>query len=248
MRAHLFFLPLLLLGCVDNGLNTPIDITKPGNPDRSQGKDTAGWDDTGDLDTAQPEKDPEPEPDPEPDPEEVCDGIDNDGDGRVDEGFDADSDGIPDCEEQSYMLNLFATGDDYWTAWVDGDEIGTFHGWNQSDEFDYEVDSGHHVIAVQVEDSGECIVGFMAELKVNGSIHSTTGSGAWLSTSQSPGGGWHVPAFNDNAWHAARACQDTGPWETSPADLRQTGAEWVWPYADCRQIGSGFFRLNLYLP
>ena len=32
-------------------------------------------------------------------PEEVCDGVDNDGDGQIDEGFDADGDGIPDCED-----------------------------------------------------------------------------------------------------------------------------------------------------
>ncbi|MDO6473689.1 T9SS type A sorting domain-containing protein, partial [Maribacter sp. 1_MG-2023] len=31
--------------------------------------------------------------------EEVCDGMDNDGDGDIDEGFDADQDGIADCED-----------------------------------------------------------------------------------------------------------------------------------------------------
>ncbi len=30
-------------------------------------------------------------------PEEVCDGVDNDGDGQIDEGFDVDGDGTPDC-------------------------------------------------------------------------------------------------------------------------------------------------------
>ncbi|MBT8223247.1 MAG: SprB repeat-containing protein, partial [Eudoraea sp.] len=30
-------------------------------------------------------------------PEEVCDGVDNDGDGEVDEGFDSDQDGVADC-------------------------------------------------------------------------------------------------------------------------------------------------------
>ena len=32
--------------------------------------------------------------------EEVCDGVDNDGDGKVDEGFDQDGDGIADCYDQ----------------------------------------------------------------------------------------------------------------------------------------------------
>ena len=31
--------------------------------------------------------------------EEVCDGIDNDGDGEIDEGFDTDNDGTPDCDD-----------------------------------------------------------------------------------------------------------------------------------------------------
>ncbi|UWX56603.1 hypothetical protein NYZ99_12660 [Maribacter litopenaei] len=31
---------------------------------------------------------------------EVCDGVDNDGDGKIDEGFDADMDGIPDCFDE----------------------------------------------------------------------------------------------------------------------------------------------------
>jgi hypothetical protein len=28
----------------------------------------------------------------------VCDGVDNDGDGLVDEGFDEDGDGVADCD------------------------------------------------------------------------------------------------------------------------------------------------------
>ncbi len=250
MRAHLILLPFLLTACSEAGLNPTSDDPLPrrDRPESQNGDEDTAFGDTGAWDTANPDKDPEPEPEPEPDPEEICDGEDNDGDGQVDEGFDADSDGIADCLEQSYDLSLLATGDDVLEIWVDGNSLGSEGAWNQSKEFSATVDSGRHSIAVQVEDRGEVIVGFLAELRIDGGLHSRTGSGNWLAKGQQPQSGWQDSGFNDVHWHAARQCQDNSPWGDDPQDLTQAGAQWVWPYADCRQIGTGWFRLNLDLP
>jgi hypothetical protein len=244
MRIHLILLPFLLTACSEAGLNLVSDDPPPRyeRSESDEGEEDTALGDTGAGDTANPDKDPEPEP------EEICDGEDNDGDGQVDEGFDADSDGIADCLEQSYDLSLLATGDDVLEIWVDGNSLGSEGAWNQSKEFNETVDSGHHVIAVQVEDRGEVIVGFLAELHIDGALHSRTGSGAWVSKGQPPQSGWQDAGFNDVHWHAARQCQDISPWGDDPQELTQAGAQWVWPYADCRQIGTGWFRLHLDLP
>ncbi len=57
--------------------------------------------------------------------EEVCDGIDNDGDGEIDEGFDADGDGIPDCEDTEECDGVDNDGDDLVDEGFDSDDDGT---------------------------------------------------------------------------------------------------------------------------
>ncbi len=56
---------------------------------------------------------------------EVCDGIDNDLDGDVDEGFDADNDGIPDCEDVEECDGLDNDGDGKIDEGFDSDNDGT---------------------------------------------------------------------------------------------------------------------------
>ncbi len=241
-----WMIPTLVLAlqtaCTEYTVSKEIDVSRPTASQDSGELDTA----EGSWDTASPEKDPEPEP--EPVPEEVCDGIDNDGDGQIDEGFDADNDGITDCEEQTYTLNIEATGDDVWYGWLDGGSIGEFHGWNQTNQMDYTLESGHHVVAARIEDTGACIVGFMAQLKVDGNVISVTGDGSWRATASDPGGGWQELGFDSSSWNNARSCQNTTPWGEEPSSLRQSGAEWIWPYRDCESIGTGWFRFHFYLP
>ncbi|MEX0274065.1 MAG: Calx-beta domain-containing protein, partial [Flavobacteriaceae bacterium] len=57
--------------------------------------------------------------------EEVCDGIDNDLDGEIDEGFDADNDGIPDCEDVEECDGLDNDGDGEIDEGFDADNDGT---------------------------------------------------------------------------------------------------------------------------
>lgn len=92
MRAYVPFLIVLTACGLDNNLNT-------------KKSDGAGFDtgepfhiDTGEEDTSAP-------------PEEVCDDVDNDGDGEVDEGFDEDGNGQPDCDaKECPALNLGTPG------------------------------------------------------------------------------------------------------------------------------------------
>ncbi len=66
-------------------------------------------------------------------PVEICDGLDNDGDGEVDEGFDVDADGVPDCFDLEECDGVDNDGDGeidesgaygettwYWDADADG--------------------------------------------------------------------------------------------------------------------------------
>ena len=52
--------------------------------------------------------------------EEECNGIDDDGDGEVDEGFDANGNGIPDCTEEESYCTPFDDFED-WSYVGDGD-------------------------------------------------------------------------------------------------------------------------------
>ncbi len=57
--------------------------------------------------------------------EEVCDGVDNDGDGDIDEGFDSDNDGTPDCDDVEECDGLDNDGDGAIDEGFDSDKDGT---------------------------------------------------------------------------------------------------------------------------
>ena len=78
-------------------------------------------DDSGDTDEAEDTDDSAAEP-----PAEECNGVDDDGDGLVDEDFDANGNGIVDCFEEEAYCTPF---DD-------------FSGWNYSGTGDWHVESG----------------------------------------------------------------------------------------------------------
>lgn len=62
---------------------------------------------------------------------EACDGVDNDGDGEVDEGFgDVDADGIADCLDQTCTLALPGAGTIGLDAACDGDLVSVDDPWN----------------------------------------------------------------------------------------------------------------------
>ncbi|MFS4448125.1 VWA domain-containing protein [Maribacter sp. 2307UL18-2] len=67
---------------------------------------------------------------------EICDGIDNDGDGQIDEGFDSDGDGIADCEDVEECDGIDNDGDLLVDEGFDSDMDGT------ADCFDEEICDG----------------------------------------------------------------------------------------------------------
>lgn len=110
-------LPVLLLACSDYKLGAqdtaPVDGAD--SPADSGSDDTA----LADTDTAPTDTDTAP-------PEETCDGVDNDGDGEVDEGFDTNGNGIADCLEV----------EEYCTPFDD------FSGWGYTGTGEWYVESG----------------------------------------------------------------------------------------------------------
>ena len=56
---------------------------------------------------------------------EECDGVDNDGDGEIDEGFDSDMDGTPDCADEEICDGVDNDGDDLVDEGFDSDMDGT---------------------------------------------------------------------------------------------------------------------------
>ena len=96
---------------------TEPETSTPSEPEPSD--DAPSPDDTADpVDTGDPvEPDPE-EDDPVP-TEEECNGVDDDGDGEIDEGFDANGNGIADCLEEETYCTPFDTFED-WSYAGDG--------------------------------------------------------------------------------------------------------------------------------
>ena len=103
-------LAILVVGCNDNGLQVV-----PDDPEPTPGELT-------------PEPTPPPDDDsaePTPPPPEECNGVDDDGDGLVDEDFpDSDSDGLADCVDSTCTLDNPIPGEVTVQAgcWEEGDD------------------------------------------------------------------------------------------------------------------------------
>ena len=181
---------------------------------------------------------------------ETCDGIDNDGDGSIDEGFDSDGDGISDCFEVSHTVTIQLTGDDVWHGWRDGTYIGEDGVWNSVEQHSFTMDSGPHVLAFDVYDTGLAINGFIAVVLVDGVVTARTGYNQFKVSASNPGGtAWHTTNYNDSSWSADILCGNTNPWGSTPGSLTSQGALWVWSSSDCiNNLGHSYFRLNLNLP
>jgi len=248
---------VLLCGCPDYTLKgaaetvagdsaAPVEDAPPAPEDSGDPADEEDKEDSGDIsieDTGDPAV------------EEECDGEDNDGDGEIDEGFpDTDGDGIVDCLETSYTIDIALTVDDVWEGWVDGVRIAEEQaGWNILDEYSLTLDSGPHVIAIHGWDTGAAISGHLSTVAIDGVIEHMTGDGSWRVVANVAPEGWQEVGFDDSSWIIPIACIDVSPWSSWLPSILDEGAIWTWYEVEgnCRDpsaYGDAFYRLAFTLP
>jgi hypothetical protein len=171
---------------------------------------------------------------------EECDGLDNDGDAAIDEGFDLNGNGIGDCleppeacdcedndgdglidEDCTFELAITVTADDAHDTYLDGALWGSNLGWSIASTYTATVQGGVHHIASHAWDVGGVVAGYMAAVYVDGQLVTVTGDGTWGASSNYPGAGWETTPFG------------TTPnpvlfnWP-GPQVLYDEGATWVW--------------------
>jgi hypothetical protein len=182
---------------------------------------------------------------------EVCDDADNDCDTVIDEGFDADGDSITDCNEISYTVVFYGTGDDDWDGYVDGVYALGDGGWSTVESVTMTLDSGDHTLAAYVSDTGAAIAGFLAAVSIDGTVtYVTGGAGDWLMVDNTTASDWAEVDFDDSSWTTPLLCASSdvsSRWGSAPASLRGLGAQWVW-HQSCTALGDSFYRLNFSLP
>ena len=202
---------------------------------------------------------------PAPRPE-VCDGVDNDCDGIIDEGLTRSCNECGpgtqtcgggdwgECELNSvrrHSIELTMSGDDRVTAWADGTPLGgaTFL---PGRVLRFELPSGCHTLAFHVEDLAAQVSGFLAGVKIDGVLTHQTGDRSFRrSAVRPPAAQWRAVGFDDSTWPTPTACSAPHDlWDDWPpnAALMSGGARWVAHSSDCRALNENFYRLNLVLP
>ncbi len=172
---------------------------------------------------------------------EECDGVDNDGDGEIDEGFDANGNGIPDCQEIDDCdcldndgdglvdedcrreLTLISSADDSHEVWMNGAYLGAdTPNWGQADTWSMVVTGdGPHHIAAHGWDIARVVAGFIGATYIDGQLVHVTGDGSWTASFQTPIAGWQTVPF------ASQPNPVLFNWP-NPQSLYNVGATWVW--------------------
>lgn len=186
-----------------------------------------------------------------PEAYEACDGVDNDGDGDIDEGYpDTDGDGIADCVDREecdcldndgdgdvdeglrceYRVGMRMTADDAYEAYFDGALWGSDTDWHDIESYGTTAPAGTHHIGVYAWDTSGSAAGFIAAVAVGGQVVDLTGPGtAWLGSDTFPGPLWNTSTAGFSAPVSA-SCTNWGTFWPGP--LLTMGADWLWD-ADC---------------
>ena len=182
--------------------------------------------------------------------EEICDGEDNDGDGRVDEDFtDTDGDGTADCmdteecgdcvdndgdgtvdEDCKYELGVLAAADDSVTAYLDGTKLGDTSGWSDVGNWVQSITGGTHHLAFAAKDNSGVVTGFISAVYINGDVAFVTGEGSFLATATTPATGWETSTAGMVPDTEATKCLSR--WSSGVTAITGAGATWVWE-GDC---------------
>ena len=147
---------------------------------------------------------------------ELCDCLDNNGNGQVDEGLS--------CE---YPVAMRMTADDEYDAYFDGSLWGSDNDWTSIESYSTTAPKGTHHIAVHAEDTQGVVAGFMAAVSVNNTVVDLTDTSTsnWMGTSTNPGAGWTTTTAGLNPTVSA-PCPNWGTFWPGP--LLGMGAGWVW--------------------
>jgi hypothetical protein len=150
---------------------------------------------------------------------EICDCLDNDGNGLVDEGLD--------CQ---YKVGIQATADDLFNAFVDGATVLSGSSWSTLYSTSVLLTAGSHHVAVRADDKYGVYTGMIARLSVPGQAANAydTGAGAWQLTHIDPsvyGMSASWPTIPTPSMHPdSSSVSLTSLWGTDFG----TGAHWVW--------------------
>lgn len=160
---------------------------------------------------------------------------------------------IPGCEWAGgevvkHQIELQMTADDAYEVWVDGVSIARDTGyWYAPDTYNFELDSGCHVLGVHAWDTAAVRSGLIALVKIDGVVRWTSGDAKpeWsVSGPDTPALDWQDLFFDDSTWTAPRACDSTSVWGTAVQPLEAQGARWVWWNTGCSDLSNAWFRLT----
>ena len=143
-------------------------------------------------------------------------------------------------------LNISITGDDGYTLFVNGDQIGSGNTWFVAQEYTVPSIAGKNVIAVKCEDMSDK-GGFLAEIDFNGMLYVTDESWRVSITEET---NWNTVEYNDLAWPKASNFGLHGvamPWaqyNDVSGISTDNGAKWIWS-SDQQNHNTVYFRLVL---
>lgn len=152
--------------------------------------------------------------------------------------------------ETPHVVRIGLSADDWWEGWIDGQHFGGVEHWWQTEWTTFELECGTYTLAVYATDLHQAISGFIGIVEVDGIVFSMTGDNKWKAQAGQATGNWHDPTYDDSAWTIPQGCEErsaTGWWGSSPTDLTDQGAWWVWSQ-DCLGLGDTSFRLTFSLP
>lgn len=158
-----------------------------------------------------------------------------------------------DCEKlkvsnKVHELELTFTVDDFGTAWIDGNLVGSNTHWKKLTTYKTTIKSGCHLLAIKGEDKLKWVSGLIASLKIDGNL-------VWVSGDKNdflkvygpedPPINWNQFDFDDSMWGASYNCSKTSDWIYSDASqLSNLGAKWIWWTPSCNNLQKAYFRLG----